>query len=66
MRARRDLSFAGRRVHSIRLLDENGSMGRVVCELLSTQKVGPRANKNWHNFKVYKSNKRSKGFKSYM
>jgi hypothetical protein len=41
MRARRDLSFAGKRVHSIRLLDENGSMGRVVCELLSTQICGP-------------------------
>jgi hypothetical protein len=32
MRVRWDLSFAGRRVHSIRLLDENGSMGRVGFE----------------------------------
>jgi hypothetical protein len=40
-RARRDLSFAGRRAHSIRLLDENGSMGRVVCKLSSTQFCGP-------------------------
>jgi hypothetical protein len=42
MGARRDLSFAGRRVHSIRLLYKNNSMGRVVCELLSTQICGPR------------------------
>jgi len=33
--------LAGRRVQSIRLLGENGSMGRVVCELLSTQICGP-------------------------
>ena len=42
MRARRDLSLAGRWVHSICILYENGSMGRVVCELLSTQNVGPK------------------------
>ena len=34
--------LAGRGAHSIWLLYENGSIGRVVCELLSTQNVGPR------------------------
>jgi hypothetical protein len=39
--ARKEMNFAGRWVHSICILYENGSMGRVVCELLSTQNVGP-------------------------
>ena len=42
IRTQDGLRFAGREAHFIWLLYENGSMGRVVCELLSTQFCGPR------------------------